>query len=384
MMLPIPSHDALMHQQKLLRFLDKILKSKGQISFAEFMAMALYAPGLGYYSAGAQKFGKEGDFITAPLISPLFSQCIANQCAPILAKLKHGCILELGAGTGRMACDIIQTLTALKQLPQTYAILEVSADLRQRQQRLLKKECKDYFEHVVWLDKLPDEPIEGIILGNEVLDAMPVEIFKIGENAQILQAYVSNDNDWQINFKEANKPLTQAVKDLQSNLENTFEEGYTSEINLGLTPWIRSLSDILSQGVMFFIDYGFSRHEYYHPSRHMGTLMCHYRHHAHSDPLRFIGLQDITAHVDFTALAHAGVLANCEVSGFTTQGAFLLSLGLLENMHLDAKEQLKISQQIQRLSAPHEMGELFKVMALSKNIEDTLQGFSMRDFRHRL
>lgn len=384
MNLPAPSQDALIHQQKLLRFLGAIMKAKGRITFAEYMAITLYAPGLGYYSAGAQKFGAMGDFVTAPMISPLFSQCIAKQCAQILSALQNpnACILELGAGTGEMALEAIKTLENLNALPHTYYILEVSGDLRARQQALIRKKGNDLFERFVWLDKLPEKPFDGIIVGNEVLDAMPVEIFKIGKDNDILQMYC--DEAWQTHFYPASEQLTKAVQDLQNNLEYQFEEGYTSEINLGLPAWIKTLSDVLNRGAMLFIDYGFSQHEYYHPSRHMGTLMCHYRHFAHSDPMKLIGLQDITAHVDFTALAKAAMGASLNVAGFTNQGSFLIALNLLENSHLDAHEQIKLSQQIQKLTSPHEMGELFKTMALTKNIELPLQGFSLRDFRHRL
>ncbi len=385
MNLPAPSHDALIHQQRLLRFLSKMIENKGSISFAEFMAICLYAPGLGYYSAGAQKFGEKGDFVTAPIISPLFSQTLAKQCAQVLSHLSDkAAILELGAGNGIMAKDVIKKLSQLKQLPARYYILEVSADLRQRQQTLLQQECNEYFENIVWLDKLPDTPFEGIILANEVIDAMPVDIFKVSDSGAILEAHVTHKPDWQIQYHDARDSIRTAVEDLQTALAYQFPADYTSEINMGLSPWIKSLSSILSKGVMLFIDYGFSRHEYYHPSRHMGTLMCHYRHHAHPDPMRYIGLQDITAHVDFTHVAYSAKAADLEVSGYTTQGAFLISLGILENSHLDAKVQFTLSQQIQMLTAPHEMGELFKVMALTKSYDEPLKGFELKDYRHRL
>ncbi len=385
--LPAPSPDALKHQQKLLRLLDKMIESKGPISFAEFMAIALYAPGLGYYSAGSQKFGASGDFVTAPEISVLFSRCLGRQCFEILTQLGgDASILELGAGSGKMAGDLLLTLKEFQRLPVLYYILEVSADLRQRQYAHLKKLLPDYIDNIIWLDKLPEKPFKGIILGNEVIDAMPVEIFRVGEENQILEAKVSHENDaWQWHFVESQRPaLIEAVAQLQTQLAYQFPAGYTSEINLGLAPWCQSISDVLAQGVMLFIDYGFSRHEYYHPSRHMGTLMCHYRHHAHPDPFRFIGLQDITAHVDFTALALASHQAGCQVRGFTTQAAFLLANGLLDEISNDAQTQIKLSQQIQTLTGAHEMGELFKVMALSKDFDFPLQGFALRDFRHRL
>ncbi|MBI2790911.1 MAG: SAM-dependent methyltransferase [Gammaproteobacteria bacterium] len=386
MHLPAPSQDALAHQQKLLSFLESVYHKKGPLSFAEFMQIALYAPGLGYYSAGSQKFGKAGDFITAPLISPLFSQCLGAQCAEILTSLNHpqASILELGAGSGIMACDIILTLTQQKQLPYRYYILEVSAELRQRQQQLLKQHCPEYIDNIIWLDSLPKEPIIGIILGNEVIDAMPVHLFQISSNNEVLEGMVTlSEQQWQYHF---DKPITDELADRVNALALSFEPGYTSEINLALPDWIGSLNNALEQGVMIFIDYGFPCHEYYHPDRHMGTLMCHYRHHAHHNPLLYIGLQDITAHVDFTAVALAGVHCGLRVAGFTNQAAFLIANDLTHfaDNPQDTAQQIAYSQQIQQLTHPHEMGELFKVIALAKNYEEPLQGFQLIDQRHRL
>ncbi|MBS0289013.1 MAG: SAM-dependent methyltransferase [Proteobacteria bacterium] len=385
--LPEPSLDAYLHQAKLLAHLRQIYHTKGCLNFAEFMQIVLYAPGLGYYSAGSQKFGKEGDFVTAPQISPLFSICLAKQCAKILGTLTNPCILELGAGDATMACDIIKTLSKMNLLPKNYFILEVSADLKGRQQNTLQAQCPDFFERIIWLDSLPEDPFNGIILGNEVLDAMPVHLFKIAENNQILEAQIKLNNEkWQCEFKTATtSSLANAVDLIQESLEYPMTCGYTSEINLDLAPWLASVSKCLSHGVILFIDYGFSQQEYYHPSRHMGTLMCHYRHHAHPDPLQFIGLQDITAHVDFTAVAKAGIDADLSLLGFTTQGAFLLANDLLTtNVPSDPLQQLKFSQQIQQLIQPHEMGELFKVIAFGKNYEHSLDGFELKDYSHRL
>ncbi len=387
--LPAPSNEALKHQQHLLEHLHERFLKQGPLSFADFMNQALYAPGLGYYSAGSQKFGVDGDFVTAPEISSLFSQCLGAQCAQIFNTLEKGaCILELGAGSGRMAADIITYLKATDKLPQQYFILEVSADLKQRQQRHLQIQCPDYFEKIIWLNKLPEKPFAGIILGNEVIDAMPVHLFQIGDDQEVLEGLVELiDDKWQCVFRTPiTDGLSEAVLALQENLRPPMEPGFTSEINLSLNSWIGSLSSSLAKGVMLFIDYGFPRHEYYHPSRSMGTLMCHYRHHAHADPLVYIGLQDITTHVDFTALGYAAINNSLHVSGFTNQAAFLLANGLLslaEEMNT-SQQQILISQQIQQLTQPHEMGELFKVMALTKQFDEPLQGFALRDQRHRL
>lgn len=390
MSLPPLSPEGALHEQQVLAALTDYVHENGPwISFADFMQFALYAPGLGYYSAGAQKFGKSGDFVTAPEISPLFSQTLGLQCAQILQHLpSDACILELGAGSGRMACDIILTLEKQKKLPAKYYILEVSADLKERQQQHLHDNCADYFENIVWLKSLPENAFPGLILANEVIDAMPVNLFQL-TGKEILESQIGLVNgQWQQAFRAPlTEALTSAVLALESTLPEPLEAPYTSEINLGLNAWIASLNDCLKQGVMLFIDYGFVRQEYYHPSRHMGTLMCHYRHHAHSNPLINIGLQDITAHVDFTALALAAKKSRLDVIGFTQQGAFLLANGLLtlvENAKHSLQQQLQISQQIQKLTYPHEMGELFKVMALGKYFNETLQGFTLNDQRYRL
>lgn len=387
-MLPTPSNDAKAHQAKLLAYIASQYKqSDGNLSFAEFMDLALYAPGLGYYSAGVAKFGIDGDFVTAPLISSLFSKALGAQCAQILRLLEQPVILELGAGTGRMACDIMLYLAEQSCLPKQYAILEVSADLRARQQAYLQQHCTSLYDRFIWLDRLPDKPFQGVILGNEVIDALPVHLFKIGENGIVEEGLVHVGQDKaQLHFSTPKtNQLPLAVEALQQRLETRFEVGYTSEIHLSLPAWVASLSQCLAKGVMLFIDYGFPSHEYYHPSRHMGTLMCHYRHHAHSDPMQYIGLQDITSHVDFTALALAAIKSELDIAGFTHQGAFLINNGITSfaesNNTVDV---YNFSQQIQKLTHPHEMGELFKVMALCKNVDEPLQGFAVFDQRHRL
>jgi SAM-dependent MidA family methyltransferase len=347
--------------------LINLIRSEGTLTFARYMELALYAPGLGYYSAGARKFGPGGDFVTAPEISALFSQCLARQCKQI-----GGDILELGAGTGIMAAEILQHYK-----PAHYYILEVSADLKQRQQETLKN-----YSNVTWLSRLP-ESFTGTILANEVLDALPVHRFCISNN-QILEAYVCWENNQFVwHYDQPTSPgLLESVKKL--NIHSDYE----SEVHLTIPPLIHSLSQLLTSGAMIFIDYGFPRHEYYHSDRHQGTLMCHHQHRANTDPLILTGQQDITAHVDFTALAEIAVEAGLHVAGYTNQAAFLLGCGLMEiaaeKSTDDLKKQLVVSQQIQKLTQPHEMGELFKVMGLTKNLDINLIGFSMYDQRQRL
>lgn len=390
-MMPPPSAQAIQHQRKLLDYLQhKTQQQGGVLSFADFMQLALYAPGLGYYSAGLDKLGASGDFITAPEISSLFSQCLGMQCIQILSQLSSDAlILELGAGSGKMAGDLLSFLASRQCLPKQYQILEISADLKARQQAYLQTHCAEFYDRIVWCQSLPTTPFEGIIVANEVIDAMPVHLFKVGDNQEILEGCVHQKEDaWHLDYRS---PLTASlpirVQHLMQRLSEPLAPGYTSEILLSLEAWIASLSACLTKGVMLFLDYGFPSHEYYHPSRSMGTLMCHYRHQAHSDPMRLIGLQDITAHVDFTAVAFAAHAAHLEVAGFTHQAGFLLGNGLpalAEKMPSSAFSQYTLSQQIQRLTAPHEMGELFKAIALTKDFDEPLAGFAFSDQRHRL
>jgi SAM-dependent MidA family methyltransferase len=380
--LPTPDPKAKSFSDQLLAKISHEISTHGPITFARFMQMALYSPGLGYYSGGAQKFGSQGDFITAPEISPLFSQCIARQCQQVLADFAEGDILELGAGNGLMALTILKTLEKNQQLLQHYFILEVSAELQQRQQELFAKEIPHLLTKIQWLTALPTKPITGVILANEVMDAMPLHKFKMDHGVKEFFVDVKdNALVWHLD-QPSSIELTQRVQ----ALEQPLAEGYTSEINLMLPAWITSLSSCLQQGLILLIDYGFPRHEYYHPDRHMGTLMCHYQHHAHDNPLLWPGLQDITAHVDFTTVAEAADAAQLSVQGYTTQAAFLLNGGLLMQAAIadDAFEQYRLAQVIKRLTSPNEMGELFKAMALTRHYSEPLLGFSQHNQLERL
>jgi SAM-dependent MidA family methyltransferase len=353
--------------------IKQIINETGdRISFYEFMHHALYAPGLGYYSADTRKFGSEGDFITAPEISPLFSHCIARQCQQVLATIEeNGIILEFGAGSGIMAADILKELETLDSLPKKYLILEISADLQQRQRATLEKHVPHLIDRIEWLQQLPETKLQGVILANEVLDAMPVHRFRLDEQG-VSEFYVSIEESefkWQI-LPTENEELRQAVEKLRPNLPI----GYISEINLALPAWIESLP--LATGLVLLIDYGFPNNEYYHPQRNEGTLMCHYRHQTHDNPLINVGLQDITAHVNFTAIADAAIAADLKVASYTNQANFLLAAGLAPTIDPnDTKAYLQQAQQIKTLTLPSEMGELFKVMALTANFDSPLLGF---------
>lgn len=308
--LPQPSPEALAHSARLRELiLQDIELQGGWIPFSRYMELALYAPGLGYYTAGAHKFGSAGDFVTAPEISPLFGRTLARQVAQIMAHSAPA-VLELGAGSGRLACDMLQELERLDSLPERYTILEVSADLRERQQALLLKHVPQLAARVEWLDELPDS-MAGAVIGNEVLDALPVHIVRWGED-EILERGVAAGAT--IEWKER-LPENDALLALAQRIP--VPEGYISEISLAARGLAASLSRRLTQGVLLFIDYGFGAREYYHPQRSQGTLMCHYRHHAHDDPFFLTGLQDITAHVDFSAIAEAAVDNGAQLLGYT-------------------------------------------------------------------
>lgn len=369
------------------------------------MELALYFPGLGYYTSGNQKFGASGDFITAPELSPLFSKCLARSCQATLKSLNgSGNILEIGAGSGQMAIDVLTELATLDTLPDRYFILEISAELRERQQANLKQHCPLWFSKIHWLDTLPNIGFKGIILANEVCDAMPVRRFCI-QSTGIHEGYVNEQQGqliWQwlpaqpsfiaqieARFKTI-AGLDDSTLPFIDQLRETSSGSYFSEINLNIKPWVKSLSTLLETGTIIVIDYGFPRHEYYHPSRDQGTLQCHYRHHAHQNPFFYPGLQDITAHVDFTEIAEAACDNGLCVFGFTNQASFLIENGILEiaqENHVDGLEGRHFFQQnrdIQLLTSPNSMGELFKVMGLSKGTRCTMPGFSFTDLRYRL
>jgi SAM-dependent MidA family methyltransferase len=380
--LPPPTAEEQAHSARLQqRLREEIAACGGSISFARFMELALYAPGLGYYAAGKHKFGAPGDFITAPEIGSLFARCLARPCRSILAQLGGGDILEAGAGSGALAADLLLELEALDRLPERYLILELSDELRDRQAETLRCKAPHLLKHIRWLDTLPGS-FRGMVLANELLDAMPVERFRITKD-DVQQLHVAWENDrfvWR--EKQADEAIWRRIEPL------ALPPGYTSEINLQAEAWVRSVADILKQGVMLLVDYGFPRAEFYHPQRSDGTLMCHYRHRAHDDPLTLIGLQDITAHVDFTAIAEAGTGTGVSLLGYTSQAAFLIGCGLEQLMSVsdpeDVRTHLGLTQQVKKLTSPHEMGELYKVIALGRGVREPFPGFAGHDRRGRL
>lgn len=370
------------HCEQVKTHLKHLMQQSGPIPFKQYMHEVLYAPNLGYYRVGLPKLGQTGDFVTAPEISPLFSQTLAAPCAQVLCSLNQGKILEMGAGQGVMAADLLLALEKLNCLPAAYCILEVSAELKHRQYITFTERAPHLLNRVHWLDQWP-EVFSGVVLANEVLDAMPVHLFHYDGKA--FQEYWVNWNDQALQWQLGPLSESTLLHSLQS-IEPLLPPNYTSEINPALNSWLDSLARTIHQGFILMIDYGFPQHEYYHPQRHMGTLMCHLAHHAHQDPLAYPGVQDITAHVDFTAVGEAALKAGLEVIGFTTQSDFLINCGLLEHVpnDVDAKTSYQINQQIKLLTHPAEMGELFKVMGLSKNLDLPWIGFQNNDQRYRL
>ena len=378
--LPAPAPEALEHSRRLAaRIREELHAAGGALPFARYMDLALYAPGLGYYSAGARKFGVAGDFVTAPELSPLFSRCLASQCAAVLQALGSGSVLELGAGSGVMAADILLELERLERLPEEYLILEVSADLRERQRSLLSERTPQLLSRLRWLDSLP-EGFNGVIIGNEVLDALPVERFrKTGEGLERF-CVVEQGEGFAWKTVPASGELAAALMALESTLPAPLPAGYSSERCAALPPLFASLASALTRGAVLFMDYGYPRAAYYHPERSMGTLLCHYRQRVHGDPFLYPGLQDITAHVDFTAVAEAATSAGLELAGYTTQAHFLMALGIAAF----ADEGMESARQVKLLTLPEEMGERFKAIGFTKDVDLTLSGFALRDLSHTL
>lgn len=378
--LPLPTADALAFSRALSQHIStEIAAGDGWIGFDRFMSLALYAPGMGYYSGGAHKFGPAGDFVTAPEICPAFAQTLGAQAAQILV-LSAPRIIEVGAGTGEFAADLLLELERRGALPDTYAILDLSGELRARQQATLARRTPHLLPRVRWLERLP-ERFDGLVLANEVLDAMPAHLVLWGPT-HIAERGVGVDEGrcvWR--DRPASGPLLGRAKVLAGECE--IAPGYLSEISLTAPAWITEWAGILGQGALLLIDYGFPRHEYYHPQRSAGTLMCHYRHRSHTDPFYLPGLQDITTHVDFTGIVEAGCQAGLELLGYTTQSSFLFNCGLTEILSRtpvgDALRYLPLANAVQKLVSPAEMGEIFKVIALGKGISQTLLGFATGD-----
>jgi SAM-dependent MidA family methyltransferase len=385
--------DERQHSRRVhLAVLERIRGESGWISFEAYMELVLYAAGLGYYSAGARKFGGRGDFTTAPQISVLFGACIAKQCGEVFAELGGGAILEVGAGSGQLAVDILRRLEALGRLPECYRILEVSADLRERQQRRVAECVPHLQQRLEWLEALPTAAFSGVIIANEVLDALPVQRFRWRTGdlrpATCEELGVVESNGVLSWAARAAGPQLRAACARLAAAAGGWPDGYVSEYCPRLADWTAAITQRLDRGMVLWIDYGLPRRQYYLPERDDGTLICHFRQRAHADPFLHPGLQDISAWVDFTALAEACDRAAFELAGFSTQAFFLASLGIDEEMHraagANATTFAGLANQAKRLLLPGGMGESFKAMAWVRGLERELSGFALQDLRHSL
>lgn len=400
--LPEPPEELKCLSNKLVELIRAKIRQQGSIPFSEYMEMALYEPDLGYYSAGLKKFGEDGDFVTAPELGDVFARCLAGQITQIADKFADEItkeitgefngyeIIEAGAGSGVLAADLLISLEN-KNPPTRYRILERSAHLRQVQLETLQSRVPHWMDRVDWLDKPPESNWQGVFIANEVLDALTVERFICdGDNIQQLRV---TDGAEGLTLQGANnESISKLVQLLGERLPGRFPDGFQSELNPNLPAWLDAVTASLERGVALFIDYGYPRSEYYLPQRHTGTLVCHYRHHAHDDPFVWPGLTDISASVDFTALAEAADQSGLDVSGYTTQAMFLLGCGLEEIIEsfesLAEKDRINKHIEVRKLTLPDEMGERFQVMALSRGLNEklteNLAGFSLTDLRYRL
>jgi len=359
----------------------------GFMSFEKFMDFVLYAPGLGYYSGGAAKLGKDGDFTTAPEVSALFGACVAVQCEQILAHMQAPVLMEIGAGTGRMSLDVMLRLESLNRLPLRYWILDISADFKDRQRRLFEERAPHLLHRMQWLDMPPEGDFEGVIIANEVLDALPVARFRWRPDGAQELGVVAEGQGFAWAARAAPPDMAAACEVLRG-AAGGWDEGYISEYCPRLNAWTRAVTQCLRRGAVLWFDYGLPRAQYYFAQRHEGTLLCHYRHRVHDDPLAYPGLQDITAWVDFTSLAEASRTAEFELAGFTTQAHFLAATGIDQEMQRlaadDAARFARLAGEARQLMLPGEMGERFKVMAWLRGMDLDLRGMALVDLRGSL
>lgn len=388
--LPELSNAEQAHSAKLHSFIcEAIAAADGFLPFDQFMAQALYAPGLGYYMSGTRKFGAAGDFITAPEVSPIFSDCLATQVAEVLQQCGEGAsVLEFGGGTGRMAADILLRLERLQCLPERYYILDLSAELASRQQQTLRQDAPHLCDRVEWLQTLDGLSLKGAVIGNEVLDAMPVKRFRDAQTQIEELGVTCVEGVLQPASRGGDEAFVESVDSIKTRYGADWPAGYESEWNANLAGWFDALNDCLEQGAIILIDYGYSGAHYYCDERSQGTLIGHIKHRVLDAPLLYPGLQDLSASVDFTAVTQAASAANFEPAGYTSQAQFLMATGL-DRYFADYREAmpeklLTLAQQVKQLTLPAEMGDRFQVIAFTKSLDCALCGFANRDFSDRL
>ncbi|HKU86280.1 MAG TPA: SAM-dependent methyltransferase [Casimicrobiaceae bacterium] len=379
--LPLPEEDAQAHSACVVAHLrEAIAQHGGFIPFSRYMELVLYAPGLGYYASGTRKFGADGDFVTGPELTPLYGAALARQVEAIFAVANGRTIIELGAGSGALAASLLDALAARDAMPERYCVLEVSPDLRARQQATIATRAPMHATRVEWLDRLPDA-VDGAVVMNEVLDAIPPQ-FIVRQGGRWLERGVT----WDGALRFAERPLDDARLATLAAARFPPDGDYASEVNPAAEALVTTIARRIASGALVVVDYGFPRHEYYHPQRREGTLVGHYRHRVHHDPFLWPGLSDLTAHVDFTAIAEAGERGGAEVAGFATQASSLVGCGILELLAAvgtpDSADYLRAAAAVQKLVSPAEMGELFKVMLLSKGTR--CESLAATDMTHRL
>ena len=389
--LPEPPAELKCLSEKLSAIIRAKIAHEGSISFADYMEMALYEPGLGYYSAGLKKFGEGGDFVTSPELGDVFANCLARQVEQVGNELGRYEIIEAGAGSGVLAADMLKSLQST-HAPFRFRILERSAHLRQVQRETFERLIPQWLDRISWLDQPPETDWQGVFIANEVLDALTIERFQcVDDNIEQMRV-IDNGDGFAWHPASCPPAMKKQVQHLLSGLEKSPATGYQSEVSISLPAWLESVTGSLQKGLALFMDYGYPRHEYYLPQRRNGTLICHYRHRAHDDPFVWPGLTDISASVDFTALAEAADHCGLDVSGYTSQAMFLVGSGLEEEINsfqdLSDKDRVLKNIEVRKLTLPAEMGERFQVMALSRGIDEDLaeglRGFEARDLRFRL
>jgi SAM-dependent MidA family methyltransferase len=380
--LPLPDKDAQAHSGRVLAHVrDEIAQHGGFIPFSRYMELVLYAPGLGYYVTGTRKFGADGDFVTGPELTPLYGAALARQVEAIFAVARGRTVVELGAGSGALAASLLDALAARDAAPGRYCILEVSPELRARQQATIAARAPSQATRVEWLDRLPED-VDGAIVMNEVLDAIPPRLVARHGGRWLERGVTWRDGALRLD----ERPLDDARLATLAAARFPADGDYASEVNPAAEALVTTIARRLTSGALVVVDYGFPRHEYYHPQRRDGTLDGHYRHRVHADPFLWPGLSDLTAHVDFTAIAEAGERGGAEVTGFSTQASFLVGCGILDLLAAvgppDSAGYLRATASVQKLVSPAEMGELFKVMLLSRGVR--CESLAATDMTHRL